>query len=239
MCTGKCAKCIGGALYPLALICIACNILLFFPGWSLEAAENPGEKLTTEVSTFLGIVGGGILVFITAVQIQASGRKGCCGNRFGMFLSILCAAIGLAGSLFCLVTCVVAIHRGPICGYYDTGHINTTAPSPTGSGNLTWGRPLEKPLPEYNNENYIYHRDTWSKCVEPPNVVEFNFILFSIMLGASSFEVILCAFQLFNGLFGVICGTCNKEKMNYKDMEKDTDSDKDSDSIHKKKEAKC
>ncbi|XP_056426168.1 transmembrane 4 L6 family member 5-like [Hyla sarda] len=240
MCTGKCAKCIGGTLYPFAVICIVANVFLYFPGWSLEAAENPGLKLTTEVSTLLGIVGGGLLVLITAVQIQASGRKGCCGNRWGMFLSILCAAIGLTGSLFCLCMCVTAIHRGPVCAYYDSGSINTTDTSILGNGNLTWGRPFENALPEYNNENYIYHKDSWSICVEPPNVVEFNLILFSTMLAASSFEVILCAIQLFNGLFGVICGTCNKEEIDYKDMDKDTSSyAKDTESIPEKKEALC
>ncbi|XP_040272220.1 transmembrane 4 L6 family member 5-like [Bufo bufo] len=240
MCTGKCAKFIGGALYPFAVICIVSNTLLFFPGWTLEVAENTGLKLTSEVSTCLGIVGGGILVIITAAQIHASGRKGCCGNRFGMFLSILCAAIGLTGSLFCLVMCVTAIHRGPVCAY-DSGHINTTAHT-TENDTLIWGRPFEFPLPEYNNENYIYHKESWSICVKPPNVVEFNLILFSILLASSSFEVILCAIQLFNGLFGAIFGTCIKKDItDYKDMEKDN-SDynyKDTTVICEKKEAKC
>ncbi|KAM3924915.1 transmembrane 4 L6 family member 5-like [Leptodactylus fuscus] len=239
MCTGKCSKFIGVALYPFAVICIVSNAMLYFPGWSMEAAEYPGIKLTTEVATLLGIVGGGILVLIPAIQIHASGRKGCCGNRWGMFLSILCAAIGLTGSLFCLCMSVVAIHRGPVCGYYPN---NTNAPSNAGNDTLIWGRPLENPLPEYNNENYIYHKESWSICVEPQDVVEFNVILFSILLASSSFEVILCAIQLFNGLFGVIFGTCNKKDVSdYKDMEKDYSeyNDKDTASICEKKEAKC
>ncbi|XP_073407765.1 transmembrane 4 L6 family member 5-like isoform X1 [Dendrobates tinctorius] len=238
MCTGKCAKIIGGALYPFAVICIVSNTLLYFPGWSLEAAEDAGLKLTSEVSTLLGIVGGGIMILIPAVQIQATGRKGCCGNRCGMLFSVLCAAIGLTGSLFCLVMSVVGITRGPVCAYYD--QINATTPSTIENDSLIWGRPFEKPLQEYNNVSYLYHRDVWSKCVRPPNVVEFNIILFSILMAASSFEVILCAIQFFNGLFGVICGTCNKDDNEYKDMKKEPSySEKDADSITMKKEIKC
>ncbi|KAM4036967.1 transmembrane 4 L6 family member 5-like [Anomaloglossus baeobatrachus] len=232
MCTGKCAKCIGGALYPFAVICIVANTILYFPGWSLEAAENAGLKLTTEVSTLLGIVGGGVMVIIPAIQIQASGRKGCCGNRCGMLLSILCAAIGLTGSLFCLVMSVVGLTRGPVCAYHDPDQINTTTP---GNDSLIWGRPFEKPMSEYNNESYLYHKDVWNVCVRPPNVVEFNIILFSILLAASSFEVLLCAVQFFNGLFGAICGTCNKDKNDYKDMKKEAgDSEKEADPLPKK-----
>ncbi|KAG8547729.1 hypothetical protein GDO81_027630 [Engystomops pustulosus] len=238
MCTGKCSKFIGIALYPFSVICMLANAFLYFPGWSVEYAELAGEKLTTEVTTLLGIVGGGILVLIPAIQIHTTGRKGFCGNRCGMFLSILCAAIGLTGSLFCLCMSVVAIHRGPVCGYYNT---NTTL-STTGNDTLIWGRPLQDPLPQYNNQNYIYHKDTWSICVEPEDVVEFNLILFSILLGSSSFEVILCFIQLLNGLFGVICGTCNKkDDMDYKDMDKDSSvyDDKDTASICEKKVAIC
>ncbi|XP_063787001.1 transmembrane 4 L6 family member 5-like [Pseudophryne corroboree] len=217
MCTGKCAICIGGALYPLAIICIIANVILYFPGWSVEAAENAGEKLTYEVTTFLGIIAGGLLVLIPAIQIHASGRKGCCGNRWGMFFSILCSAIGLTGSLFCLVMCVTGIFRGPVCAYYITDLTNATTAGPT----LVWGRPFEKPMPEYNNDSYIFHRESWDICVEPKDVAEFNIILFSILLAASSFEVILCTVQLFNGLFGCICGTCREEEIGYEDMKKE------------------
>ncbi|XP_073510541.1 transmembrane 4 L6 family member 5-like [Phyllobates terribilis] len=233
MCTGKCAKVIGGTLYPFAIICIVSNIILYFPGWSLEAAENAGLKLTTEVSTLLGIVGGGIMVILPAVQIQATGRKGCCGNRCGMLLSILFAAIGLTGSLFCLVMSIVGLTRGPVCAYYDLDQINATTPSTTRDDSLIWGRPFD------NNESYLYNRDLWSKCVRPPNVVEFNIILFSILMAASSFEVILLAIQFFNGLFGVICGTCNKDDNEYKDMMKESSySEKEAESIPEKKEIK-
>nr|DBA29904.1 TPA: hypothetical protein GDO54_005955 [Pyxicephalus adspersus] len=208
MCTGKCAKCVGCTLIPLSIICITCNAILFFPGWSTEPSQNAGQKLTTEVTTYLGIVGGGIL----------------------MFLSILGSAVGLCGSLFCLVMSAVALSRGPVCQYYAPVETNTTSsPLPTTNTSLIWGRPFDHPLTEYNNENYIFHKEVWELCVAPPNVVEFNIILFSIMVAASSIESILFCVQLFNGLFGLICGTCRKKDEDCKKMVNDDD----------KKEYKC
>lgn len=65
MCTGKCAKCIAVVLYPLALISIICNIILFFPDWDTkyaQADEEGNERLTPEVTYMGGVLGGGIMV---------------------------------------------------------------------------------------------------------------------------------------------------------------------------------
>lgn len=53
--------------------------------------------------------------------------------------------------------------------------------------------------------------ELWDICKEPEDIVVFNLSLFSILGLAACLEVLLCAFQVFNGLFGCICGTCNKE----------------------------
>lgn len=58
MCTGSCAKCLGITLIPLAILCVLCNILLFFPGGKIVDSE----KITDEVWYFAGIFGSGILV---------------------------------------------------------------------------------------------------------------------------------------------------------------------------------
>lgn len=65
MCTGKCSKFIGITLYPLAILSILCNILLFFPDWSVKYAETDTEeepRLTNEVKFMGGVLGGGIMV---------------------------------------------------------------------------------------------------------------------------------------------------------------------------------
>lgn len=61
MCTGGCAKCLGGTLIPLAVLCTLANILLFFPGG--KVAED-SEHITNEVWYFGGILGSGVLVSI-------------------------------------------------------------------------------------------------------------------------------------------------------------------------------
>ncbi len=60
MCTGKCSRCIAVTLYPLALISIICNIVLFFPDGNIDYAKN--GHITEEVKYMGGLVGGGVLV---------------------------------------------------------------------------------------------------------------------------------------------------------------------------------
>uniref|UniRef100_A0A8C5PDQ7 Transmembrane 4 L6 family member 5-like n=1 Tax=Leptobrachium leishanense TaxID=445787 RepID=A0A8C5PDQ7_9ANUR len=214
MCTGKCAKCIGISLYPLCVISIAANLMMFFPDWSTEYIQNANQQITQEVRSVGGIVGGGVLVLFTAVQIQATGRKGCCGNRCGMFLSILFAVIGLGGALFGFLMSFIGLFRGPAC-LYNPSFINDdldflTNGSTTSS--LIWGRPFESLPKNFSDENYLFDSDLWEICVAPANIVEFNIILFSIIMGATGFEIMLCFTQMLNGLFGCICGTCLKKK---------------------------
>lgn len=69
MCTGGFAKCLGITLLPLAVLCLLCNILLFFPGG--KVAEK-SEDITDEVFYLGGIIGSGVLVSLR--------NKGFCEN---------------------------------------------------------------------------------------------------------------------------------------------------------------
>ena len=60
MCTGKCSRFVAVALYPLVLISIICNILLFFPGWDVKYVQD--GNITEEVKYMGGLVGGGLMV---------------------------------------------------------------------------------------------------------------------------------------------------------------------------------
>ncbi|KAM9312120.1 transmembrane 4 L6 family member 4-like [Gastrophryne carolinensis] len=196
MCTGKCAKFIGIALYPLVLISLVCNIIQFFPGWDTDPIKNPDYKMTPEVLYMGGIIGGGILVLIPAIHIQAAGRKnGCCNNRCGMFLSIIFAAIGVVGSLYGFVVAVLGMVRGPTCKY--KGPLSVTP---------GWGRPFFTEVKQFSNESYLFDKNLWSICLTPEGVVEFNVILFSMVLASTAISLILCAIQMINGLFGCLCG---------------------------------
>ncbi|XP_015270352.1 PREDICTED: transmembrane 4 L6 family member 5-like isoform X1 [Gekko japonicus] len=201
MCTGACSRVVAAALWPFALLCIVANLLLAFPDWKTEYVHNGGEHLTPEVLYLGGIVGGGIMVLVPAIQIQAPGSRGCCGNRCGMFISVVSAAIGLAGSLYALSVSALGLVRGPLCKY------------PLENGTLSaWERPFWDGGQSFSNESYLFDRGLWDVCRVPAGVTEFNVILFSLIVAASVVELAICGVQVLNGLFGCLCGTCNKEK---------------------------
>uniref|UniRef100_A0A8C1N1C1 Uncharacterized protein n=1 Tax=Cyprinus carpio TaxID=7962 RepID=A0A8C1N1C1_CYPCA len=190
MCTGKCSKFIAICLYPLALLSIICNIFLFFPDFQTIYSKKAAEglyRLTDEIKYMGGVVGGGILVLIPAIHIHSTGRQGCC-----MFLSIIFAAVGVAGALYSGTIAAVGLIHGKVCRLE----------------NVTWTRPfLNSP------ESYLGNSDIWDICEEPENIVVFNIGLFSALLVAACLELLLCGFQVLNGLFGCICGTCNHKKV--------------------------
>ncbi|MCJ8748352.1 hypothetical protein PDJAM_G00163770 [Pangasius djambal] len=66
MCTGRCSRFVAGALYPLAVISIICNIILFFPDWKVTYAKD--GHLTEEVKYMGGLVGGGFMTRSRNVQ---------------------------------------------------------------------------------------------------------------------------------------------------------------------------
>ncbi len=64
-----------------------------------------------------------------------------------------------------------------------------------------------------STESYLGDSDLWDICEEPENIVQFNIGLFSALLVAACLELLLCGFQVFNGLFGCICGTCGHKEV--------------------------
>ncbi|XP_069502494.1 transmembrane 4 L6 family member 5-like [Ambystoma mexicanum] len=201
MCTGKCSKFIGISLYPLVLINIICNVLLLFPDWSADYIQNSDTQITPQALYFGGLIGGGLLILIPAIHIQATGKKGCCANRCGMFLSIIFAAVGVAGAVYGFVVSILGMVNGPACLYE---YHNSTS----GTISKEWGIPFKTDVGKFNNESYLFDPNLWDICEEPKGVVEFNVILFSMMLASSGIAFILCVIQMLNGLFGCLCGTC-------------------------------
>ncbi|XP_037543463.1 transmembrane 4 L6 family member 4 [Nematolebias whitei] len=186
MCTGKCSLCIAVTLYPLAIISIICNIVLFFPGGEVKYAKD--GHITEEVKYMGGLIGGGVMVLIPALHIHLTGKQGCCGNRCGMFLSIAFAAVGVLGALYSFVVAVLGLQNGPLCKIL-----------------LIWTTPFKD-----RENNYLTDNSMWGFCTEPKDIVQFHVGLFGTLLATSCLQLILCAAQVINGLFGCLCGTCNK-----------------------------
>ncbi|XP_005737005.1 transmembrane 4 L6 family member 4 [Pundamilia nyererei] len=194
MCSGGFARCLGFTLIPLCIVCVLCNILLFFPGGKSVDSKN----ITDQVWYFGGILGSGVLMIFPALVflgLKNNDCCGCCGNescgrRFAMLSSMLFAGIGVVGAGYSVIVSAVAINRGPKCSFFING---TT---------LDWGYP-------FSNGDYLGNatlRDT--VCQEPAGVVPWHLSLFSVLLVMGLIQVALCAFQVINGLLGALCGDC-------------------------------
>ncbi|XP_024121712.1 transmembrane 4 L6 family member 4 [Oryzias melastigma] len=189
MCTRKCSLFVAGCMYPLVLLSVTCNIMLFFPGWSVQYVKE--GHITVQVYYMGGVLGGGVLALITALYIHLTGDGGCCTNRLGMFFSIAFAAVGAAGAVYSFIVAILGLSNGPLCK----------------GDNGLWGT-----LFKNSNANYLTQRSKWADCIEPRDVVQFNIGLFITLILASFLQAMLCVGQIINGLVGCICGT-GKDQM--------------------------
>lgn len=173
---------------PLAILCVLCNILLFFPGGKTVESEH----ITEEVWYFGGILGSGILMIFPALVflgLKNNDCCGCCGNescgrRFAMFSSILFAAVGVMGAGYSVIVSSLALNHGPQCE--------------TSEG---WRTP-------FSDGNYLQNQTLWSVCKKPADVVPWHLTLFAMLLVMGLIQMALCAVQVVNGLLGAICGDC-------------------------------
>lgn len=190
MCSGSFAKCLGISLIPLSIICVLCNILLFFPG----GTQVETTKITDEVFYCGGLMGSGLLMIFPALVflgLKNNDCCGCCGNkscgkRFAMLSSILFAAVGVLGAGYSVIISAVAIDKGPKC--------KTTS--------AKWDYP-------FSDGDYLANADMWAACKFPNDVVPWHLTLFSMLLIFGLSQVVLCAVQMVNGLLGALCGNCN------------------------------
>ncbi|XP_034438290.1 transmembrane 4 L6 family member 4 isoform X1 [Hippoglossus hippoglossus] len=191
MCSGSFAKCLGITLIPLAIACVLCNILLFFP--SGESVDR--DNITEEVWYFGGILGSGVLMIFPALVflgLKNNDCCGCCGNEscgrsFAMLSSMLFAAVGVLGAGYSVIVSSVALSHGPKCG--------------TATNVTNWVYP-------FSNGDYLSNKDIWSLCVEPAGVVSWHLSLFSVLLVMGLIQAVLCGVQVLNGLLGALCGGC-------------------------------
>ncbi|XP_006899222.1 PREDICTED: transmembrane 4 L6 family member 5 [Elephantulus edwardii] len=192
MCTGKCSRFVGLSLILLSLICIVANAILLVP----NGETNWTSHLSLHVWLMGGFIGGGLMVLCPGISAVRAGGKGCCGagccgNRCRMLRSVFCSGFGVLGAAYCLGVSGAGLRSGPLC-----------------SSNGDWRYP-------FNNStgNYLLDHDLWSLCEKPPNVVSWNVTLFSLLVGASFLELVLCGVQLVNAAIGVFCGDCRKKEV--------------------------
>lgn len=224
MCSGGFAKCLGICLIPLAIVCVLCNILLFFPGGTIQDSDH----ITIQAFYFGGIIGSGVLMIFPALVflgLKNNDCCGCCGNescgrRFAMLSSILFAAVGVLGAGYSVIVSAVAINHGPMCLMNFVNSTVGTTVGPTASTNAStiasttlnssvittptptvWGYP-------FSNGDYLKDPDLRELCLSPKGIINWHLSLFSVLLVMGLIQVALCAVQVINGLLGALCGDC-------------------------------
>uniref|UniRef100_G3U536 Transmembrane 4 L six family member 1 n=1 Tax=Loxodonta africana TaxID=9785 RepID=G3U536_LOXAF len=199
MCSEKGSRCTSILLLALATAAIIANFLLYFPnGQVLEP-----DKITDLVWFFHGFLGAGFLVMVPALLLLRGDGEAYCAHRcrrqgktITMLLPVLLATPGTVGATYCVVISSLGLLSGPFCD--------------TGSGSYTY------PFRNYSlKNNYLFNQPTWATCQEPENIVLWNVVLFSILLGIGAMEAVLCLSQLVSGLCGIFCGTCIRKGQAY------------------------
>ncbi|XP_035766642.1 transmembrane 4 L6 family member 18 [Neolamprologus brichardi] len=55
---------------------------------------------------------------------------------------------------------------------------------------------------------YLLQPETWTRCLQPVNIIEWNITLLCVLLGLAVLEFIICLLQLGNGLVNAVCRPC-------------------------------
>ncbi|KAM4695057.1 transmembrane 4 L6 family member 18 [Discoglossus pictus] len=181
------------ALIFFAVCSIVVNIMLYFPnGDTTYAASN---QLTNYVWYFEGICFGGIMMIIIATILLLVDYYNCCTScRFGSKTydascsrlgSPVFAILGVAFSGYTLIISSLGLSQGPYCN--------------TSNG---WTYPFKN-----TTGGYLVDYSSWSQCNEPAYVVQWNIILFSILIALSALQVITCLVKAIYDLKTILCGT--------------------------------
>ncbi|KAM4771145.1 transmembrane 4 L6 family member 18-like [Rhinophrynus dorsalis] len=188
-----CSDCSSLALIPLAIWSIVVNILLYFPNGETMYAGN--NQLTNYVWYFEGICFGGIMMLIIATVLLLVRNYNCCTSclemkqcdaKYSRLGQPVFAFLGVVFSGYSLIISSLGLAQGPYC---------RTALN-------TWEYPFKNTA-----GGYLAASSSWSQCLEPTYVVEWNIILFSILIVLSALQVILCFSKAIYELKTIICGT--------------------------------
>ncbi|CAL8268009.1 unnamed protein product [Arctogadus glacialis] len=179
------ARSLGLALLPLALCCVLANLLLLFPMGEISYLRD--HRLSSYIWYFGGLGGGGLLMLVPVTTFISLGKCSCCWNESLMMCgSVLAAVVGMVGSGYCFVLSGMTLLQGPLC---------FTA--------LGWTYPFSD-----DGGSYLLEPDSWSQCLQPVSIVEWNVSLLCILLCLAALEFLICLLQLGVGLVTAVCRPC-------------------------------
>ncbi|XP_063162678.1 transmembrane 4 L6 family member 18 [Candoia aspera] len=186
----NCSGCLSCLLIPLALWSIVVNILLYFPdGKSSYASSN---NLTNYVWYFEGICFSGIMILMLAALLVILDRdtfykcfqSESCTRTYRRFISVVLSLLGIAFSGYSLIISALGLVQGPYCK------------TPAG-----WEYAFKDTA-----GSYLTDHTSWSQCTEPAYVVEWNIILFSILIVLSGLQILICFLKVIAELKQILCG---------------------------------
>ncbi|KAJ6669450.1 hypothetical protein lerEdw1_008260, partial [Lerista edwardsae] len=154
--------------------------------------NNPGSRclpsMLPERELHQNVQGGRIVVsdMMEVMDSICSLRNiTLCLSFMQSFISAVLALLGIAFSGYSLIISTLGLVQGPYCK------------TPDG-----W---------EYVFKNtagrYLLDHSAWSACSEPAFVVEWNIILFAILIALSSLQVLICFLKVTAELKRILCGT--------------------------------
>ncbi|XP_048721085.2 transmembrane 4 L6 family member 18 isoform X3 [Caretta caretta] len=108
-----------------------------------------------------------------------------CNKTYRSFISVVLALLGIAFSGYNVIISTLGLVQGPFCN------------TPAG-----WGYIFKDTA-----GGYLIAYSSWSQCTEPVHVVEWNIILFSILIALSGLQVIICFLKVMAELKQILCGT--------------------------------
>ncbi|XP_053717262.1 transmembrane 4 L6 family member 18 [Synchiropus splendidus] len=179
------ARSLGLVLLPLALVCMLANLLLLFPMGEVSYVQQ--DRVSSYIWYWGGLGGGGLLMLVPATVFVSLGRCGCCWTDTLMMCgSALAALLGLLGSGYCFIISGLILLQGPQC-----------------FTSLGWTYPFAD-----QRGRYLFRPDSWSQCLQPLHVVEWNTMLACVLVCVALLEFIVCMVQLVSGLVNAVCRPC-------------------------------
>ncbi|KAJ3599023.1 hypothetical protein NHX12_032986 [Muraenolepis orangiensis] len=187
---------LGLALLPLALCCILANLLLLFPMGEISYLQQ--DRLASYIWYCGGLGGGGLLRSWALGPWGPERNSGPpvpsepllrCGT-LGLVLTdqpVLAALVGLVGSGYCFILSGMTLLQGPQCNTLTMG----------------WTYPFSD-----EGGRYLLEPESWSECLQPERIVEWNVTLLCVLLGLAALEFLICLLQLSMGLVNAVCRPC-------------------------------
>ncbi|XP_020836575.1 transmembrane 4 L6 family member 18 isoform X2 [Phascolarctos cinereus] len=108
-----------------------------------------------------------------------------CSKKYVSLLSIVFSVLGIAFSGYCLVISALGLVQGPYCRTLNG-----------------WEYVFEDTA-----GSFLSDPSTWSQCLEPAHIVEWNIILFSILITLSGLQVTIALIKVIIELSKILCTT--------------------------------